>query len=492
MIATQSNEYEALLQNLAKRYMDPVFFTEHGLGIYTWSKMREIMISVLRNKNTGVKACHGSSKTKTASIIAIWFLNMFLQAKVITTAPTYTQVKHLLWSEINTGYMTSRIKLIGDCQETAIKTDDPGRFAIGFSTNEPARAEGWHSPQILFILDEAKGIPHWFWNSVKGSMTSGYARILAISTTDGVQAGEMFHNIFTNPRYKKQWNTISMDVFDLPEFTGEKLRRRNFETGAYEYITIKKLGAQLSGKEWEKECRELWGEDSVLYKTKVRGEIVDETPDSIIKLSQVLKAFKNYEDPGFDDTGSIAVGVDVARMGDDSSYFYKRKGQKIIDKASYNKTRLTYLADKLEEFVGFKKNLEEVRIKIDDTGVGGGLTDIMIERGYKNIFPVNFNQKAQNPDLYINAISEMWFTCADLIESYAVPEDEELKAQLVNRRKLPLDSQGRRRVEKKEDYKKRFGGKSPDNGDAFLLCINEFMEGASVYLGEGSDEFFKE
>jgi len=95
---------------------DPVFFVEHALGHYTWSKQREILRSIRDNEKTGVRACHGSSKTYTAAEIVAWFLNTFKKSKVITTAPTFSQIKNLLWAEISQIYRTSRIELEGECQ----------------------------------------------------------------------------------------------------------------------------------------------------------------------------------------------------------------------------------------------------------------------------------------------------------------------------------------------------------------------------------------
>ncbi|GAF70717.1 unnamed protein product, partial [marine sediment metagenome] len=86
---------------------------------------------------------------------------------MITTAPTFSQIYNLLWAEINQIYMNSRIELEGECLVTKIKTDEPDHYAIGFSTDKPARAEGWHAPSILFIFDEAKGLPQWIWDSVR-------------------------------------------------------------------------------------------------------------------------------------------------------------------------------------------------------------------------------------------------------------------------------------------------------------------------------------
>ena len=108
---------------LMRRYRDdPVFFVEHALGHMTWSKQREILKSVHDNEKTAVRASHGVSKTYTAAEAAAWFLNCIPSSKVISTAPTFSQMRMLLWAEINKIYATSRIPLEGECQMTDIKT----------------------------------------------------------------------------------------------------------------------------------------------------------------------------------------------------------------------------------------------------------------------------------------------------------------------------------------------------------------------------------
>ena len=130
-------------RTLLSEYRDnPVFFVEYALGHLTWSKQREILRSVRDNEKTAVRACHGSSKTFTAAEIAVWFLNNYEDSKVITTAPTFSQVAYLLWAEINTIYRNSRIRLEGESMVTMIKTEKANHYAIGFSTDKPARAEG--------------------------------------------------------------------------------------------------------------------------------------------------------------------------------------------------------------------------------------------------------------------------------------------------------------------------------------------------------------
>ncbi len=469
---------QVMTQLLGEYRRDPVFFVEHALGHLTWSKQREILWSVRDNERTAVRACHGASKTFTAAEVAVWFLNTFEHSKVITTAPTWTQITKLLWSEVNSIYTRSRFHLEGECLTTEIKTANADHFAIGFSTDKPARAEGWHAPEILFIFDEAKGIPPWMWDSVRGLMTGGHCRWLVISTTDGVQVGDQYWKIFQDQR--SDWNRIHISAFDSPYVTGEKFRgvevpslsrpdrfRRTWVSPADARI-------QIATSKYIADNKAEWGEDSVLYQTKIRGEIVDAGADSIIKLSQVNQMFDNWEDPTFSDEGAEELGVDVARGGADDTVLKLRKGLKLIASKTIStshlpeKAKLVFIADEVERFIGYRKS---VRIKVDDTGVGGGVTDILQSRGY-TVIPVNFGGEASDPDRYPNVASEMWFEVGKIVGEVAAPRSNRLMAELVNRRSKGLDKKGRRQVESKDDYKER-GFRSPDEADGFLLAFYE-------------------
>ena len=455
---------------------DPVFFVEHALGHLTWSKQREVLQSVVQNERTAVRASHSVSKTYSAAEVVVWFLNCFPNSKVITTAPTWTQMAKLLWAEIRSIYVRSRLALEGECLMTEIKTDDPDHYAIGFSTDKPARAEGWHAPAILFILDEAKGIPQWLWDSVRGSMTGGFCRELAISTTDGVQVGEQFWKIFQGD--DSSWNRVHISAFDSPYVTGEKFRGLDMpdlarpDRFSRRTVDPQDLTFQIAGPAWIEECRKEWGEESVLFQTKVKGEISDAGADSIIKLSQVEQMVKNAADEAFNSEGQEEGGVDVARGGTDDTVLFHRKGLRILDQKIIatpqlpEKAKLVFIAEEVERFFGYDKKL---RIKVDDTGVGGGVTDILQADGY-NVVPVNFGAEANEPDKYTNTISEMWFEVGKIVHEIAWAVSDRLKAELVNRKQKALDKKGRRAVESKDDYKAR-GFRSPDEADGFLLAF---------------------
>lgn len=194
----------------------------------------------------------------------------------------------------------------------------------------------------------------------------------------------------------------------------------------------------------------------------------------IIPYSEVCKAV----DRDIDSSGGIVVGADIARFGNDSIVFFKRKGLKIIDWKEYTKKDIIETATLLIDFVGNTKDL----VLIDDTGVGGGVTDYMRTYGY-NAHGINFGGSPKNSDRYNNIVSEMWFEFRDIIDQVSLPDISRLKSELSSR-EWKMDIKQRRVVESKDDYKKR-GFKSPDYADALLLCFYDYQVNAKPVFFKG-------
>ena len=190
------------------------------------------------------------------------------------------------------------------------------------------------------------------------------------------------------------------------------------------------------------------------------GEPLSQIENAILSRDRVLNAM----DREIEDDGEVQIGVDVARLGDDRSVLWKRKGLKTIDFKIYEKLRTNELVEKIEQFAQLDK---EVLIKIDDTGVGGGVTDQLLAKNY-NVQGINFAQKAVNDDKYPNWISEAWFHLQEVIDEIQLPNNTDLLQELTTRT-WSMDKKGKRAVESKGDYKKR-GNRSPDLADACILC----------------------
>lgn len=163
--------------------------------------------------------------------------------------------------------------------------------------------------------------------------------------------------------------------------------------------------------------------------------------------------------------GGIEIGVDVARFGDDRTVLFKRQGLKILAWKTFTKLRTTETAARVVEMIGDHK---EVTVKVDDSGVGGGVTDELYRLGV-SVVPVNNGANAMNPDKYPNAISEQWFEFAKIIDQVQIPNDPQILKELCGR-SYGFDKKARRQVESKDEFKKRYG-RSPDLADALLLCF---------------------
>lgn len=173
-------------------------------------------------------------------------------------------------------------------------------------------------------------------------------------------------------------------------------------------------------------------------------------------------AIKGAMDRDLKAEGAIEIGVDVARYGDDKTQMYKRKGLKVIDSKELSKCDTVEVAMTVWDFAGRDPS---VFIKIDE-GYNPGVVDLVRSYGGK-VVAVSFGASADDGDKYPDTASEMWFSFP--VDEADIPADNELMRELSGRQ-FAYDSKARRRIEAKDDFKKRNAGRSPDKADALLLC----------------------
>jgi phage terminase large subunit len=249
---------------------------------------------------------------------------------------------------------------------------------------------------------------------------------------------------------------------------------QNRDDNTTEEIKINYYNNPFCPKEEYERAEKMKKEDYTLWLHIYGGEPINQDAHAIISREKVQAAVEReltYE------TSPLIVGVDVARYGDDKTVFYGRKEYKMLKRAEYKKQSLTRTCDMLEQFVNSDRG--NSILNIDDTGLGGGVTDTMKDRGY-NVNPYNFAQHARNQAKYGNIISEMWFDFADKIDQIELFNHQSLKEELTTRL-WQMDRQNRRCIESKDDFKKRLGH-SPDDSDACMLC---FYEGGSTLVSLG-------
>ena len=193
------------------------------------------------------------------------------------------------------------------------------------------------------------------------------------------------------------------------------------------------------------------------------GEYLAQADNAVMSRIAVHEAMERE----VDNEGDYQIAVDVARYGSDSSIISMRKGLKMIDLKEYKNISLVELCGHIEVMAG---NNHDMTIKVDETGVGGGVVDILQGRGYRNVIGINFGSKPQDTDKFADLPSEMW--CTFPISDVSLLNDSGLFHELTDRR-FSYDHKARRQVESKDSYKARNGGKSPDKADSVLMLYYE-------------------
>lgn len=423
---------------------NPATFVSRVLGFHPWSRQRDILESVRDNPRTAVRSCHGSGKTATAARAALWFLAAYPNSRVVTTAPTFSQVRDLLWPEIHRAVAKAPAGFYPspDITRLSISRD---WFAVGLSTNQPERFQGHHADNLLLIVDEASGVDERIYEAAEGFMTSEGARVLLIGNPTST-AGT-FYRAFNADR--AMYRTIHVSAYDTPNFTGEEVPDH--------------LRRSLVSESWVEEKRQQWGEESPMFQVRVLGNFPTEADDQVVGLRAVEEAREREGAPGT----PVIIACDVARFGSDETVIAVRRGNQIRLARAYNGRSLMETCGQIVD-VARATGTDAFRIVVDDTGLGGGVTDRLREQGWP-VEAFNGGDRATDPDLYPNRRSEAWFSFAEQVGVIDLDADEQLAADLVAPR-YALDSAGRRVVEKKEQTKRRLG-RSPDRADAVLMAF---------------------
>ena len=215
-------------------------------------------------------------------------------------------------------------------------------------------------------------------------------------------------------------------------------------------------------KELQREMEEDFRRDPALAEHVWNGAPRVQGSRSILSRVAIREAMERTlpDDPA----SVVELGIDVARFGDDRSVIYKRRGMKIVAEKVFQGADTQLVARSAWDLADRNP---AICIKVDDDGVGGGVTDKLRDMGAKNVLPVHNGGSPVDGKLYTSCADEQWFTLPiDIID---IPDDNDLMSEL-SARQYKYTPDDRKKIEPKAEFKKRYG-RSPDKADALLLCF---------------------
>lgn len=445
---------------------DPVLFMREVLLFEPDDWQVKVAYDVRDHPRISVKSGQGVGKSAEEAALVLWFLVCFPFPRVVATAPTKQQLHDVLWSEIDKWMNNSPLlPMLLKWTKTYVYMlgYEKRWFAVARTATKPENMQGFHEDNMLFVVDEASGVADPIMEAILGTLSGENNKLLMCGNP--TKTSGTFYESHTKDRALYRCHTVN----------SEKTIRGN-----------KDAIASLKRK---------YGPNSNVVKVRVYGEFPEQEDDVFINLSLVEqcgnKIYNLLDDKGMP---YIMFGVDVARFGDDETIIYRnvkgklklvvrRHGQNLMETVGDIVAQYKYVINEFPEYEG------RIYINIDDSGLGGGVTDrlkeVKREQKLNRLFvvPINAAERIETDtkegkeaaDHYNNLTTHMWAVLRDLLQNKQIEiEDEAETFAQLSIRKYFMASNGKIELESKKEMKKR-GVRSPDRADAAAL---------STYLGK--------
>lgn len=459
---------------------DPVAFARGAFGHSHWGIQRRILRSVRDNPWTSVRACHASGKTFTAADAALWWVTRYRDGIVVTTAPTWTQVKKLLWGEIQGSL--AQAKEVGrlaypEANEVELKLG-PKNYAMGLSTNEGVRFQGWHG-RILIVMDEAPGVRADIIDAIEGIRAGGQVHVLELGNPI-IPSGPFYDSHTKLRAHRAAFRISAFDVPNLIDCCIDDAANGVFlgNPGGANLLTMgpEDLGDDvrpyLTQRRWVLEKYLQWGPDNPLFQAKVLGDFPDQDEFSLVALAWIEAAVEErLVDPATD--LRTYAGVDVAGPGKDNTVLTLRRGPNVI----FGPKRYP-MADArgpvAKDLAPFKAELSGERggaLNIDEIGIGYHFMTHFRDLGF-NVRGVNVAETARNSERFANVKAELYWGLRERFKAGDVGNlrDEEAQGQLAGLRWF-ANARGQIEMESKKDMAKKRGLPSPDSAESVMLAF---------------------
>lgn len=481
--------------NLA-RYRDrPVEYMREVLKVRPWS-VQEQIARLIRTPpyRVMVKASHSVGKTwLAAALTSHWFDTGGPGSVAITTAPTKRDVEDLLWAEIRKQRRVAGLGgFIGDSAPVLWAGHD--HYAKGFTAETGESFQGRHFERMLFIFDEAVGIPSVFWQTVKTMFKPNgqHGWIAIFNPTD--TASEAYQQELAGG-----WHVVEMSSYDHPNLAVGVDQSRlpypaavdvsQFEDWLRDWSEpIATEDAEATDIEWPRGSGQ-WFRPGPQMEARALGRWPSQATygvwsDSLWKAATLTFPFS--PDPAV----LPRIGCDPARFGTNYTAIHARWVNTSIHHERHNGWSLDRTAGRLKQLCreyakrvndlahpnAKKIEPEQIPVHLDVNGLGAGVMDM---RGDFKFIPVDCLGQSNNPNEYPNVRSELWFGLQSLARVRAAHFHLLSKAtQAVLRRQAmavewKVNLRGQKQVERKEETAKRLNSGSPDDMDAANLAYYE-------------------
>jgi hypothetical protein len=265
--------------------------------------------ALANNEWAGVESATGVGKTFYLARVVFWFLDVFEDSLVVTSAAVASQLKEQLWSEMKTAfhkfkkirphaYLFNSLRLLVDARgfdELAPDEENQnawGAFGVASRASSGSQSntgrQGFHRKHMLIIVEEAPGTDHASLAAYENTSVGDHNLILCVGNPDN--EFDPLHVFCQKARVRH----IRASALDAPNV----VLGRTVVEGA---VTSHSIATRATE----------YGTVSNLYMSRVRGISPGQSVNSLIKAEWIDASIEDGKAHPYPQ-GVGAAGVDVA------------------------------------------------------------------------------------------------------------------------------------------------------------------------------------
>jgi hypothetical protein len=461
--ATEASQLALYLELRALWRASPLLYVQQRFGIEPTWQQAEILEAIKRpGAKVTVRSGHGIGKSSSAAWVLSWFIETHDYARVPCTAPSSHQLRDILWGELSKWRRVAddRSAQRGDPPRFWLSTlfkltseslydpgaKDWGAYARTARKDQPEALQGYHGDHLLYVIDEAPGVPEEIFQAAEGSLSGPENRLLMLGNP--TRTSGTFHASHHKDR------------------------------GSYTALHFRSQDSPLVAPDYRERLVKRWGEGSNVVRVRADGDFPKQEDDVLISLDLTELCPSREHVSG---QGARILGVDVARMGSDRTVLLLRHGRVVEHIQVVAKVDLMAVVGRVMSVV---EPWAVDTIAVDLVGVGSGVFDRLHELRRQRLLTCQVvavdvstaapPKKTEDEMQAFRLRDYLWLLTAQWLreaEPVFCAEDrqmcEDLAAELVSV-KYSFNSHGALVVESKDEMRKRLGH-SPDLADS-LVC----------------------
>lgn len=428
------------------------YFVEKIIGGQPTPWQKEALIQIGLVDRIGIRSGHGVGKSTYMAWVSLWWVSTHYPCKIACTAPSAHQLNDVLWSEIRLWHrrmnevFRSNIEISGDRMQLK---GSPESFAVARTSRkeQPEALQGFHSENMLFLVDEASGVPDNVYEVAEGALSTPGAKVVMVANP--TRTSGYFFDAFHKDR--EMWLLM--------------------------HIPYNEQNAHAFNPKYALSIETRYGRDSNVYRVRVEGNFPKADDDALIPFELMETALEREVEAT---DVEIVWGVDVARFGSNRTALAKRKGNVQLGKIQWRQGLDTQQVARwiVREYEDCKDDEKPGRIYVDAIGVGAGVVDRLREE-HLPVVGINVAESPSEKEEFFKLRDEIYWKVREWFEARdcKINDEDLMKELLVIHYAIP-DASRKIKVEGKDDIKKRTSrdgkgadGWSPDLADSWMLTF---------------------